>query len=216
MNKFGSLFGAAILALASLPVNAGLMVYTDRASWEGAVFGLFQTEEFDNRIANDKSIRFESGIVSAAQSSASLLNAVGPLLSPDDPRFKLEAYYGRVDKPPGRTITWTFPDQVFPDQVWGFFGDFGGLDTVGHLLNVSVGDTAFTIQKNGGWGVLADSSADLFSEVAWTSLVSQSFTIDDFSYTGAGSSPVPAPPALWLFVAGLLGLIGFNRRSKAA
>ena len=218
MNKFGTLFGAAILALASLPVNAALMdyeVYTDRKLWGDAVSGLFQTEEFDMAIGNDTPIEFDKGIVSAARSSANLLNAVGPLPFPNDDRFKLSAYYGRVSNLPANEITWTFPDPVM-----GFFGDIGGLDAAAsQILNVLVGDEteSFTISSNGGWGILAKSSVDLFSDISWSSNVSQSFTIDNFSYTGATDpvSPVPVPPALWLFGTGLLALIGFSRGSKA-
>ena len=139
MNKFRPLFGAAILALASLPANAALMdyeVYTDRKLWGDAVSGLFQTEEFDMAIGNDTPIEFDKGIVSAARSSANLLNAVGPLPFPNDDRFKLSAYYGRVSNLPANEITWTFPDPVM-----GFFGDIGGLDAAAsQILNVLVGD----------------------------------------------------------------------------
>ena len=35
-------------------------------------------------------------------------------------------------------------------------------------------------------------------------------------FPGGGPSPVPAPAAIWLFGTGLIGLIGFTRRRKAA
>ena len=121
MNTFRSLFAAAVLALASLPVNAALIVYTERGEWETAVSGLIQTEVFNNAIANAVSIPFDSGIVSAAAPANEdrLLNAVGPLPTPPFPDadpFKLDAYYGRTGGTGGsEKITWAFPDSVFPD-----------------------------------------------------------------------------------------------------
>ena len=49
----------------------------------------------------------------------------------------------------------------------------------------------------------------------------QNGDIDDgyymtFGIDGVSLSPVPLPPALWLFGSGLLGLIGIARRRKAA
>ena len=35
-------------------------------------------------------------------------------------------------------------------------------------------------------------------------------------FPGGGPSPVPAPPAIWLFGTGLIGLIGFSKRRKAS
>jgi hypothetical protein len=223
MNKFGSLFGAAILALASMPANAVLIPFTDPVLWETAA-GEFLTETFENAITSDPTIRFDSGIVSEAATASSILNAVGPLGTPPDDRFQLAAYYGRVGGSSGSTeITWAFPDPVL-----GFFGYIDGL-IVGDVLKVTVLGDEFFVSENGGFGVLGDDlDSDLFSDVVWESAtdMSLSFTIgvgmDDFSYTGFSytgtdpGSPVPAPPALWLFVAGLLGLIGFKRRSKAA
>jgi hypothetical protein len=202
MNKFGSLFGAAILALASMPANAALMAFDKRADWVNAVSGNFVTEFFEKAEPNSLIIIFEkSGIESKVSDDLVNLNQVVP-----------GQYRGSVKD--------TFNTWTFPDPVLGFFGDFGKLDS-GSQLNVTIGDDRtdpeknFELTENGGFGVLGESSADLFSTVHWSSVESQAFTIEMFFYTGTDSSPVPAPPALWLFGVGLLGLIGFNRRRKA-
>jgi len=64
MNTFRSLFGAAILALASLPANAALMAYTDRTAWEsaflanGSISGSIETELFGVPTPNAEKITF--------------------------------------------------------------------------------------------------------------------------------------------------------------
>jgi hypothetical protein len=141
-----------------------------------------------------------------------------PPTYPDSAVLQLNAYYGRV----GGTgaaggTTWTFPDPVL-----GFFGYIDGLIS-GDVLGITVGADKFEVKESGGFGVLGELDIDLFSDVVWESAMGQSvsFTIDNFSYPGTAPEPpgpghpIPAPPAIWLFGAGLLGLIGFNRRSKA-
>jgi hypothetical protein len=220
MNKFGLLFGAAILALASMPTNAALIRYTDPVKWmeafkTGSISGSIYTDTFANNITpSQPAITLDSGIVSTVSDVVNVNLVVG------------KQYRGVVGKIGGSTAnTWKFPD---PDPVLGFFGYIDGL-IVGDVLKVTVLGDEFFVSENGGFGVLGDDlDSDLFSDVVWESAtdMSLSFTIgvgmDDFSYTGFSytgtdpGSPVPAPPALWLFVAGLLGLIGFKRRSKAA
>jgi hypothetical protein len=217
MNKFGLLFGAAILALASMPTNAALIRYTDPVKWmeafkTGSISGSIYTDTFANNIApSPPAITLDSGIVSTVSDVVNVNLVVG------------KQYRGVVGKIGGSTAnTWKFPD---PDPVLGFFGYFGLLDLGSELYATVKGigvEDKFLVgstddEKPVGFGVLGQFSTDLFREVAWSSGEVQAFTIDNFSYVGTDPvSPVPAPSALWLFATGLLGLIGFNRRRKAA
>ena len=206
MNIFRSLFGAAILALASLPANAGLITYTDRGAWNTASknFGSVITEAFPDPIDSDPSITFDKGIVSVGLDT----NAIG----------SEAAYRGRVNDGTSANIAWMFPKPVF-----GFFGEFQKALS----LTATVGNETFDdIASSEGWtgfGVLFDFPTDLtsldpFAQVIWslddTAGGSLAFRIRNFDYVEEVSA-VPAPAALWLFGTGLLGLIGFSRRSKA-
>jgi hypothetical protein len=229
MNKFGSLFGAAILALASMPANAALFIDDDpeknRKDWEEAVSlsGLLFVEDTFSTIqdSNEDGVMtfVESKIISSASSATSGIvnkvlywNSTPPTPSPDS-----NMYAGKVGNGSSgsESITWTFQDPTF-----GFFGDFYEVNS----LSAWVGTDQFEIPGNNNgqglttFGILSTVS---FTQIVWslgTGAANDSFLIDDFSYTGATDpgSPVPAPAALWLFGTGLLGLIGFNRRSKAA
>ena len=218
MNTFRSLFGAAILTLASMPASAALMAYTDRTAWEsaflanGSISGSIETELFQVPKPNAEEIIFGlpgHEIKSVAVQATNRLNAIGPLDAPSPQT--LAAYYGLVGGGSGSTeITWMFTDPIF-----GFFADFTIFSSSFPLIATMGNSQAFEIKTgDAGFGVLAQISTDQFSGVSWSSLGSQSFIIDNFSYVKA--SAVPVPPALWLFGTGLLGLIGFSRRSKAA
>jgi len=220
MDKFRSLFGAAILALASLPVNAALITtFDNRGDWKNAFSGPFKTETFVDSLQDiPESIRFDGGIVSAASSSTSgILNKVQVWNSTPAPS---EMYVGKVGNGSSgsATITWTFPESTL-EPIFGFFADFYEVKS----LSVWVGNDRFEIPSNSNgqglttFGMLSTVS---FSEVIWglgTGADNDAFLIDDFAYVEtAPVSAVPVPPALWLFGTGLLGLIGFGRRSKAA
>jgi hypothetical protein len=221
MNKFGSLFGAAILALASMPASAGLIPYYSHEAWSTAAssYGGIEKETFDVPTDNKNTITIlESGIVSSITNSgaSSFLNVVGPYSS-----FNAKAYYGQLgtEEEQSETITWDFPKPLF-----GFFGDFASAANLTATFETVEDEPSFAISQ-GGFGVLLERPTDQslpnpFSQVTWgihPDEKSQLFRIDNFDYVGTDSvSPVPAPAALWLFGIGLLGLIGFNRRSKAA
>jgi len=218
MDKFRSLFGAAILALASLPVNAALITtFDNRGDWKNAFSGPFETETFDRLQDSADSITFDGGIVSAASSSTSgILNKVQVWNSTPAPS---EMYVGKVGNGSSGslTITWNFPEPAL-GPIFGFFGDFYEVNS----LSAGVGSDQFDIPSNNNgkglttFGMLSTVS---FSQVVWrlgSGANNDTFLIDNFSYTATDPSAVPVPPALWLFGTGLLGLIGFGRRSKAA
>ena len=221
MNKLGALFGAAVLALASMPANAALITtyttYTDRAMWESAA-GPFNTETFNSLQGAADSITFDGGIVSAASPwKSTFFNEVR---SWDGSSPSSNMYLGKVGNGSSgsATITWTFPESTL-EPIFGFFADFYEVKS----LSVWVGNDRFEIPSNSNgqglttFGMLSTVS---FSEVIWglgTGADNDAFLIDDFAYVEtAPVSAVPVPPALWLFGTGLLGLIGFSRRSKAA
>jgi len=228
MDKFRSLFGAAILALASLPVNAALIdvndcatygydCYTDRGQWEKAVFELFVKEEFGTPQSNADSITFDGGIVSAASSSTSGVRNEVREWDGTTPASKM--YAGKVGNGSSGslTITWNFPEPAL-GPIFGFFGDFYEVNS----LSAGVGSDQFDIPSNNNgkglttFGMLSTVS---FSQVVWrlgSGANNDTFLIDNFSYTATDPSAVPVPPALWLFGTGLLGLIGFSRRNKVA
>ena len=213
MNTFRSLFGAAILALASLPANAALMTYTDRGLWEGSFSGPFNTETFDSLKKGANSITFDQGIVSLASSVDGTNEVSGNFTSDVNPSYRGRVGNGAVTA--SDKITWSFPELTF-----GFFGDFYGVMN----LSVLVGSESFDIPgstDSKGRTTFGMLSAVSFSEITWRVKDAQGdddlFGIDNFSYVeSAPISAVPVPSALWLFGTGLLGLIGFSRRSKAA
>jgi hypothetical protein len=225
MNKFGSLFGAAILALASVPVNASLIMYDTYDAWAHAVFLNNLTETSD--ILTE---RFEVDVGPSAVKITFVKSQIDSVVAnPEKKSLRNEVELGRYLGHVGvtadsETITWIFPDSVFLDPVLGFFAVFGNI-TNGIPLDVTVKgigveDSTFTVGPfdygdTVGFGVLGEDDSDLFREVVWSSTVNQIFTSDNLAYIGTDSSPVPAPAALWLFGTGLLGLIGFNRRRKA-
>jgi hypothetical protein len=208
MNKFGSLFGAVILALASLPVSASLVTYDNFMDWNDAVSGDIITESFNapsTPDANTLDITFDGGIRSVASDGRSTFNQVVG-----------GEYKGRVGVDGfSEDITWMFPETLATGGTFGFFGLFRNVDRLDVVVD---GFTEMVLLgSEGGFGI---TSTNPFSSFNWKlfgdSPNNDLFFVNEFSYVGTDSvSPVPAPAALWLFGTGLLGLIGFSRRSKA-
>jgi hypothetical protein len=217
MKKVRSLFGAAFLALVSLPVSAGLMTYDDYDLWAADVSGNIITESFGNTIGNDFDITFDGGVNSIASAASTT--------SPNLLRNRVDgnSYAGSVG--PASTdfsenITWTLFADPLALGTLGFFGNFRLVDT----LLVEVGGSTLTVlpgplgDREGGFGFRFTSDSDIpFLSLSWKVAGQDNdfFRIDEFSYVESVAA-VPAPPALLLFGTGLLALIGFKRRKKAA
>ncbi len=111
------------------------------------------------------------------------------------------------------------------NQYFGFYG--GSPDTYNSIefwrddtqLEVITGTelaTAALVNPNGDqtvgvyWNIWADSISERFNKVIFVS-TSNAFETDNHAF-----SAVPIPAAVWLFGCGLIGLIGFSKRKKAA
>ncbi len=76
-------------------------------------------------------------------------------------------------------------------------------------------DTTFTTGVDTGWRFLRDvnNPSGVFQAASFSHISDGPFfTLSEIPVT----APVPVPAAVWLFGSGLLGLIGFSKRKKAA
>jgi hypothetical protein len=99
------------------------------------------------------------------------------------------------------------------------FVNVGGTAALGGILELNI-DTGFSAESGDIWTLFTASDIDsMFSQV----LFNESFVDLQFSLTytdttvnllATSVSPVPVPPALWLFGSGLVGLVSLSRRGR--
>jgi hypothetical protein len=191
------------ILIASASANA-VTIYTDRTTWEAAVAG-FNTETFDNTIANANSIVLDNGIVSTANPGL-LQSGLNNVDSSTAGRYVGRVGVNNPSHPD--SIDWTLTGATN-----GFFGDFGflnanGLITLGGFdggAPITI-DIASIIGSGGGFGIVGDAN---FSAIRWsTQDQSEYFSIDNFSV-----ATVPEPGTVALLGGGLLAA-GLIRRRK--
>lgn len=121
------------------------------------------------------------------------------------------------------------PITITLDSLNQYFGYYGGSpDTYnsielwrdGTQLEIISGSelaAAAAVSPNGDqsygfyWNIWADNASEFFNIVKLVS-TSNAFETDNHAYLSA----VPIPAAAWLFITGLVGLIGFSRHNKSA
>ena len=96
--------------------------------------------------------------------------------------------------------------------------DVGGIASIGGILDLT--DISGWLPVDGdSWTILGASMvSDVFDAVLYPTIPNWSWDLmygtDKIVLTGQ-TSPVPIPPAVWLFGSGLLGLVGIARRRRS-
>ena len=191
MRKFAVL-GLTLGLLLCWAVTAGastLDVYTDKADWENAVGGQFETEDFTDDTLND-------GVSYTASESGNISNG----------------YFHDTLKSSsqnGPMTTW-----IFSPQVTSYGGNWrlaapGGS---GNSLNVYVNDLDHLVGTipssfyEDFWGFTSDTPFTYVILKGGSGDQQQTYQLDDMVY-----SQVPVPGTLGLLSGGLLGLLAFRR-----
>ncbi len=115
------------------------------------------------------------------------------------------------------------------NQYFGFFGGspdsynsielYNGTTMVGSFAGSDLYEVAFgtTTSPTGDqtqgayWNIWTDNASEYFDKVVFIS-TSNAFETDNHAYLAA----VPIPAAAWMFVSGVVGLVGFSTRRRTA
>jgi hypothetical protein len=182
--------GAWLLGLAA--PGSAFTIYTNRASWEGALSGRpLVTDTFSNIINSAQTIQLDSGIVSTNSGPAILPNppyynnSVG-VLNPAVYANAVQAGFGTASN----TVTWLFPTAVtaFGADFIGagagrlsLLGDFDGTGLQSLIVNATIAS------PNGFLGVIGTTP---FTSIILGNPLTD---VDSFSIDNASFAPVPGP-----------------------
>ncbi len=209
---------------------AALLMHTTALAYTISVGGTALTNEgLTTSVSGATVIDFNSGDMPTGYSGGAVVlgdssrNWASP---PDD-----SSYYftvgphteGRVRPSQSSPGTATFGSL---NQYFGFYGgspdDYNSLELWNDDTQVAVFSGTFLsgvagLDDNGNqeqgayWNIWAENALEYFNIVKFVS-TSNAFETDNHAYLAA----VPLPASAWLFVSGVLGLIGFSTRRKAA
>ncbi len=171
-------------------------------------------------------IDFNSGSLPAEYSGGAVVIGSSPsnwATPPGDTSYYLTVGPGAGQSSPS-TLTLGSLNQYF-----GFFGGspdnynsiefYNGTNLVGSFTGTDLYQVAFGAgaqptgdQSEGAyWNFQADDASEYFDKVVFIS-TRNAFETDNHAYVSA----VPVPAAAWLFVSGIVGLMGFSTRRKTA
>ena len=196
MDKFRSLFGAAILALASLPANAALITDQNQPN-NNTIMAYFRQADLAQSFQQANNNVAGAGILLTGPGNShspvtielwdALPNSGGEILAT-----------GRGLGTAGHwlDIFWP-PVAIVPDTT--SYLVFAGLNP-----NFGIHGATNNPYDRG----------QVYANAGFGSFPGFDYTFRTYSETGVSAVPVPA--AIWLFGTGLLGLIGFSRRNKVA
>lgn len=187
-------------------------IFTDRASFD-ADAGTVAIETFESSpiVGNTSSgavpsIAFTGFTVSSTPTATKVID-VNP-------------YFGAFNTTPGgknylyidtdvglQGSTATF---VFDHPIYSIGFDYTGFNELGSVFDLTIDGSVYSIAPNqndssfGFWGYTSTVS---FNTLSLFTSTDSGYGLDQMTYT----SPVPVPAALYLFISGLVGLLGFRK-----
>jgi hypothetical protein len=231
-----------LLLLTSYSAFAGLMTTT--VTPVAGTVGPYSMTGFNlptpDGSSADSATSLNNDVVNFTDISGSPVSmTVGDVADPDDAWWSGSSssfYYAGFDTNwlelimPSNTLAFSLSiDANVNSKAWiiGVADDGSAIDTKGNAFNLlSNGqfdpDPQFNIPLTGpakSYGFYANNSADSCNSISKVVIDPKYWGMGDFSIhvdENACSNAVPAPPAIWLFGIGLIGLAGFSKRKKAA
>lgn len=214
---------AQILIAASVAVPTQIFAATtffdDRAMFEAAISGLTVTEDpFDNLIAGDVEIIFDSGVVSTNDQASGSPND-NAVISFGGAGVFQNSLSNAFDSRPTINV-WTFPTAV---TAFGF--EQRDADIPGAAVVIGSGEGAQTfslrpdflvpITEFRFFGLVFDAPITEVTFFDQNALGTDTYRIDNLVFA-TDVAPVPLPATLSFLIAGLGGLAVLRRRQKSA
>jgi hypothetical protein len=221
MKKMFKNYGIAVVAMGAMLVSASASAYTVTVGGTAV-----DKEGYTTSVVGATVIDFNSGSLPAGYVGGAVVTGSSPgnwATPPGDETAYLTVGPGSGQSSPA-TLTLGSLNQYF-----GFFGGspdgynslelYNGSTLVGSFSGDELYTFAFGTSTNptgdqsqgAYWNIWADNASEYFDRVVFIS-TRNAFETDNHATLAA----VPVPAAAWLFVSGILGLMGFSSRRKAA
>jgi hypothetical protein len=174
--------------------SAGVMVFTDKAAWESALNGQYQTESFDDAQLN-------LGVSFSSSEPGHFNPALG--------------YYQDVLTSTSANEPFTIWSFSPPMRAYGGDWTLGGPGGSGNSLLVYIEDTSEFVGAIGNsyggefWGFISDAPFTEVKLIGGTGSHQQIYKLDNMVY-----SSVPEPGALCLLGTGVAGLLFLAKRIR--
>jgi hypothetical protein len=221
MKKMFKNYGIAAVAVGAMLVSASASAYTVTVGGT-AVAG----EGYTTSVVGATVTDFNSGVLPAGYSGGAVVTGSSPgnwASPPGDDSAYLTVGPGSGQSSPATIALGSL------NQYFGFFGGspddynsielYNGSNRVGSFSGDELYAYAFGTNSNptgdqsqgAYWNIWADNASEYFDKVVFIS-TKNAFETDNHATLAA----VPVPAAAWLFVSGMLGLVGFSSRRKTA
>lgn len=200
----------ATLMLFSLTANAGLITYSDRATFQNAVTEALVFEGFNDSFSSSSSSSSSRDFPVGGETALNVSVSISDFMSTSSSSLVSEgiAALGLREE---QTSTFLFSEAIF---AVGF--DVNQLSTAIIDYSDSAGNfVANAVTPNSGgstfFGVIGHSSLNSFILASTGGAFGEFYGLDALEYSTASVASVPAPATLVLFALGLAGL-GWSRR----
>ena len=222
MKKLILILAIAAICSYPLPGFSAFTTYTDRATFQAAM-GSYVIDGWETYapIGTGGSgalagVNFYDFLVTTTPDALKILDtpSVGGFNTTPAPGSSKYLYLDTDIGFQGSTATFGMHSPTL-----GFGFDYGGVNESGTAWDVTIMGTTFNLAVNGSndvadakfWGAISDTA---FSSIALHTSTDSGYSVDEVTYGGGGTQPVPEPCTMLLLGLGLVGFAGVRRFKK--